>query len=162
MPFKRDLALQNIPLSKQPQIENEDDTWSPRYYLPATRTNKSRGIVTTRSRVRGLIPKPSHCTWNMYDSCTSLNKVLYFISIYLDWRLGFEPTLQLNGWNLWLRGLQNETHVRASILNNDNWLQWESSKTYDQGEPAVSDKWTGWIWKITGWNSRLQENYQSF
>ena len=36
MPFKRDLALQNIPLSKQPfkmqpQVENEDITWSPQY-----------------------------------------------------------------------------------------------------------------------------------
>ena len=34
MPFKCDLALQSIPLSKQPfemqpQIENEDVTWSP-------------------------------------------------------------------------------------------------------------------------------------
>ena len=33
MPFKHDLALQNVPLSKQPfkvqpQIENEDVTWS--------------------------------------------------------------------------------------------------------------------------------------
>ena len=38
MPFKRDLALQNIPLSKQPfktqpQIENEDVTWSPQYLI---------------------------------------------------------------------------------------------------------------------------------
>ena len=45
MPFKRNLALQNIPFSKQPfktqpQIENEDVTWSPQYNLPATRTNK--------------------------------------------------------------------------------------------------------------------------
>ena len=49
MPFKRDLALQNIPLSKQPfkmqpQIENEDVTWSPQYTLPTTRTNKRRAL----------------------------------------------------------------------------------------------------------------------
>jgi hypothetical protein len=31
---------------------------------------------------------------------------------------------------------------------------------YDRGEPAVS--WTGWSWEITGWSSRLQENYRSF
>ena len=47
MPFKRNLALQNIPLSKQPfkmqpQIQIEDITWSPQYNLPATRTNKRR------------------------------------------------------------------------------------------------------------------------
>ena len=33
---------------------------------------------------------------------------------------------------------------------------------YDRGEPAVSYKWTGWVWDITGWSSRLHENYQSF
>ena len=49
MPFKRDLALQNIPLSKQPfktqpQIENEDITGSPQYNIPTTRTNKRRAL----------------------------------------------------------------------------------------------------------------------
>ena len=39
MPFKRDLVLPNIPLSKY-----EDITWSPRYNLPATRTNKRRAL----------------------------------------------------------------------------------------------------------------------
>ena len=34
---------------------------------------------------------------------------------------------------------------------------------YDWGEPAVSYKWTGWVWEITGWSSRLlQENYRPF
>ena len=49
MPFKRDLALQNTPLSKQPfrmqpKFENEDVTWSPWCNLPATRTNKHRAL----------------------------------------------------------------------------------------------------------------------
>jgi hypothetical protein len=49
MSFKCDLALQNIPLSKQPfrmqpQTENEDVTWSPQYNLPTTRTNKRRAL----------------------------------------------------------------------------------------------------------------------
>ena len=44
-------------------------------------------------------------------------RVLYFISTFLlDRHLGFEPTLQLKGWNS--RALQNETHMRASILMN--------------------------------------------
>ena len=51
----------------------------------------------------------------LYNSCTSLMRVLCFISMFLDWCLGFEPTLQLKGRKL--RALQNETHVRASILN---------------------------------------------
>jgi hypothetical protein len=49
MPFKRDLALQNIPLSKQPfktqpQIENQDVTWSPQYSMSTTRANKRRAL----------------------------------------------------------------------------------------------------------------------
>ena len=47
MHFKHDLALQNMPLSKQPfktqlQIENEDVTWSPQYSMSATKINKRR------------------------------------------------------------------------------------------------------------------------
>jgi hypothetical protein len=51
-----------------------------------------------------------------YNSCTTFIWALYFISMFLDWHLGFEPTLQHNfGWNS--GALQNETHMRASILN---------------------------------------------
>ena len=53
--------------------------------------------------------------YHIYNSCTSLIWVLYFNSKFLDWHLGFEPTLQLKGWDL--RSLQNESHMRASILN---------------------------------------------
>ena len=43
-----------------------------------------------------------------------LSMSLCFISIFLDWCLGFEPTIRLKCKNL--RPLQNETHMRASIL----------------------------------------------
>jgi hypothetical protein len=33
--------------------------------------------------------------------------------------------------------------------------------TNDRGEPAVSYRWTGWVWEISSWCSRLQENYRS-
>ena len=33
---------------------------------------------------------------------------------------------------------------------------------YDWGEPAVSYRWTGWVWEITSWSSRLQGKYWSF
>ena len=36
------------------------------------------------------------------------------------------------------------------------------SQTYVREEPAVSCRWTGWIWETTGWSSGLQEIYQSF
>ena len=31
-----------------------------------------------------------------------------------------------------------------------------------RGEPAVSYKWTGWIWEITSWSSRPLENFRGF
>jgi hypothetical protein len=31
-----------------------------------------------------------------------------------------------------------------------------------QGKPAVSYKWTSWVWEITSWSSKLQENCRSF
>ena len=38
----------------------------------------------------------------------------------------------------------------------------EDDGTYDWGELAVSYRWTGWVWEITSWRSRMQENYRSF
>ena len=32
----------------------------------------------------------------------------------------------------------------------------------DREEPAVRYRWTGWVWEITGWSSRLQEIHRSF
>ena len=31
----------------------------------------------------------------------------------------------------------------------------------EQGEPTASYRWTGWVWEITSWRSRLQENNSS-
>ena len=41
------------------------------------------------------------------------------------------------------------------------WVTIYSIANNDQGEPAVSYRWTGWVWETTGWSSRLQENHQS-
>ena len=121
MAFKCDLDLQNIPLSKQPlkmqpHIKNENITWSSQYNLTGARTNKCKALLIQEVGLDGwfliltLYWKHVPC-----NSCTSLTWVLDFHSTFLDWRLGFEPTLQMNGWNS--RALQNETHMRASILN---------------------------------------------
>jgi hypothetical protein len=37
-----------------------------------------------------------------------------------------------------------------------------ASGNNEQGEPAATYRWPGWVWEITGWSSKLQENYQSF
>jgi hypothetical protein len=115
MPFERDLAqVQNIPLSKQPfnmqpQLVNEDVTWSLQYKMHVTRTNKRRALSLQEMELDGwflilhMVPK----------TCTIYS--LYFISIFLNWHLEFERALQLKGWNL--RALQHETPMKASILN---------------------------------------------
>ena len=91
MAFKRDLALQNIPLSKQqpfktqPQVQNEDVPWSPQYHLPATRTNKRRTFSLQEVELDGWFL----LLHIILKTCTSVIRVLYFISMFLDWRLKF-------------------------------------------------------------------------
>ena len=42
-------------------------------------------------------------------------------------------------------------------------VEFSSVGGYDGGDPAVSYRWTGWVWGISGRSSsRLQENYASF
>jgi hypothetical protein len=58
MRFERDLALQNIYISKQPfqtqpQIENEDVTWSCQYDMSAIRTNKHRALSPQEMELDG-------------------------------------------------------------------------------------------------------------
>ena len=45
-----------------------------------------------------------------------------------------------------------------------NASEFERSKYYGQwmGKATASYRWSGWVWEIIGWNSRLQENCQSF
>ena len=92
MPFKHDSALQNIPLSQrpfkmQPQIENEDVTWSPQFILPATWTNERRALSLQAIELDGwFLILHMYCTGNMYRIIHA--QVSYefciFISIFLD------------------------------------------------------------------------------
>ena len=97
----------------QPQIEKGRHRFKSSIYYACHKNL----VKASRSGFRWSIFNSSHCTRNVYHifSCSSLIWVLYFISIFLDYCLGFEPTLQLKSWNL--RAPQNETHMTASILN---------------------------------------------
>ena len=121
MPFKRDLGLHNIhlleqPFKTQPQIENEDVTWSPQYNLPTTRTTKRRALSLEEVELDGwlLILHIVFKTFTIRFMHKFNMSFFYFISIFLDWRVGFEPILQLKRKNL--RAVQNENHMRASTL----------------------------------------------
>ena len=69
MPFKHNLAIQNIPLSKQPfntqpQIKNEDITWSPQYYLPIKHCLYDNCLVKFHSSLENIdlrVKSPSLC-----------------------------------------------------------------------------------------------------
>jgi hypothetical protein len=41
-------------------------------------------------------------------------------------------------------------------------LIWKWWATLSGKKPAVSYRWTGWVWGKTGWSSRLPENYLTF
>ena len=120
MPFKHDLALQIIPLSKQPfktqlLVENEDVTWSPQYNLHVTRTNKHRALSLQEVELDGWFL----ILHIVLETCTMLFmhkfNMSFVIHFYILGLTSWIWTFQLKGWNL--RTLQNETHMRSSILN---------------------------------------------
>ena len=61
--------------------------------------------------------------------------------------------------------LTPQDHTLSDLTHAFKWWEHKDDEEevddYDRGEPAVSYRRTGWVWKITGWGSRLQENYRS-
>ena len=56
-----------------------------------------------------------------------------------------------------------QTLASAGFLFEDEHTAGRSHvQGYDRGKPAVGYRWTGWVWEITSWSSRLEENYRSF
>ena len=59
--------------------------------------------------------------------------------------------------------LGNETWCNGHCSSASQMLFVNTTPSFnDRGEPALSYRWAGWVWEITGWSSRLQENYRSF
>ena len=95
--------------------------------------------------------------WWQFDGCVSwvLNFDWGYLRISSSWNdcLWIAPrthaVMEMRGVTV-MRGLTFH-HAVFSVLNEG----------YDRGEPAVSYIWTGWV-QMTGWSSRLQENYLSF
>ena len=90
MPFKRDLGLQNTPLSKQPfktqpQIEYEDVTCSPQYNMPATRTNKRRALSLQKVKFRWLNLNSSHWSVNTYHIIPAQVQDEFCVSFLYSW-----------------------------------------------------------------------------
>ena len=112
-------------------LQNANPNWKWRHHLksqfnpPATTTNKRRSLPLQEVELDGwfLVFWFFTLYWKHvpHNSCTSLIWVLYFISIFLDWRLGFEPALQLKRWNL--RALHHETHMSLGF-NLEHWPCW--------------------------------------
>ena len=118
MPFERDWALQNIPSLSQ----NNSSKRNPKLWMMTKTTllevlNLICPATGVNKRIRTLsLPEVELDGWFLIlrvvlETCTMwfMHKFWYefwvSISIFLDWRLGFE------------RDLRCETHMRASILN---------------------------------------------
>ena len=58
-------------------------------------------------------------------------------------------------WNIkiWFQEPSNPISSTDSLCNS-------SHSRNVRGEPAASYRWTGWVWEITGWSSRLLKNCQ--
>jgi hypothetical protein len=86
----RNVACQNIPLSKQPfktqpQFGNEDITQSPQYNLLGTRINERRASSLQGSGVRWLIFNSSRCTGNTYHLIYAQVQYEFCISFPYSW-----------------------------------------------------------------------------
>ena len=79
------------------------------------------------------------------------------------------PQLKNAWWRIWVHGSPVLVKLRvcvcflwrtiARVPNSceASMLLW----SWARREPAVSYRWTGWVSEITGWSSRLEENYRS-
>ena len=69
----------------QPQIENEDVTWSPQYNMPATKTNKHRALSLQKHEVKWLILQSSNYTGNIYHIIHAQVQYEFCISLLYSW-----------------------------------------------------------------------------
>ena len=101
----------------QPQIGNEDVTWSPRYNMFTTKTNKRRVLSLQEAELDGRFMFPhialETCTIK-FNHKVNMSFVFHFYTLELTSWI-WTSSLQLKNWNL--RALQNETHMRVSISN---------------------------------------------
>ena len=139
VPFKRDLALQNIHLSKQPfkmqpQIENEDVTWSPQYNLPTTRTNECRALSLQEVELDGWFLNSSHCNGHVYlcNSCTTLIRMSFVVRFY-----------NILGSTSWIR---TDPSIKAlKCKNPSKWNSYEGFNLEHCARPCgrVGHQWSG-------------------
>ena len=104
-------------------------------------------------------PKGLHHTLN-YQACLVFSFLLFF----------FCPQSLVttrSHWDRWWHDLMTSWPGQHVDTGHTFWsfflsLTSQAERTCDRGETAVSYKCTGWVWEITGWRSRLQENFGSF
>ena len=74
--------------------------------------------------------------------------------------------ISVSGYELSIQDALEPSPTKLFQCSSQSWeMELAKSKWccgYDRGEPAVSYRWSGWVWEITGWSWRLQENYRSF
>jgi hypothetical protein len=145
MPFKCDLALRNIPLSKQPFQNatlnwNEDVIWSLQCTLPTTITNKCRALSLQEVELDGrfliLHIVPETCTISVMHTFNMSIVFYFYILRFTSWiwtnpsieELKFESPSKWNsyeGFNLehWCHpwSLVPNVSSLAPYYNNNNY-----------------------------------------
>jgi hypothetical protein len=66
----------------------------------------------------------------------------------------------MSGFMLWPTWFELRVRLDFLVQQSPFMYMVDMVMSNDRGEPAVRSKWTGWIWEITGWSTRLQENYR--
>ena len=67
-------------------------------------------------------------------------------------------------FNVW-KHLWNGSNLLNLISQTGSWskaTEASSRHTNERGELTASYRRTGWVWEITSWSSRLQDNYPHF
>ena len=125
-------------------------TWIPTWHQ-MDRVSWSLGLISKPPPLGGrpnTKPLGDHRTPNTHNHHM-------FIPFYHVWR----PTwIKIPKNSIWSKARSHTTsrYTRRSVTTPLYMIL-----DYDRGAPAVSYRWTGRVWEITGWCSRLHENYQS-
>ena len=112
--------------------------------------------------------KHAHC--NMWCTSSTSYTLNALILKYRTWGPSHETSSGKGTWrdlNPRFSDSPSDT-VTYKLLLAFFWIRWTNPYTCslfhvnDWGELAVSYKWIGWVWGITSWSSKLQENYRLF
>ena len=142
-----------------------------------------RSPVTYTSVVHSTWPFTRQCGGSMHQHSTSGRRRSRIRSRHSTCWYDEMWGCKLTSWVVCINDKFRDIRERNVIIRRDIWTTnipslgfWDireyvtlwrlilhnlGCRTNERGEPIASYIWTGWVWRITNWRSRLQENYPS-